>query len=132
MKQESDPRPRWSAGELRVLVVDDERDVRLGLQLLVESSNAEVRTASSGEEAVGICTGWAPHLVLSDINMGGMSGVELLFVLSQECPETRVVLITGYGTIDLAVEAMRRGAAHFITKPFDNEDILDAVLRYGN
>lgn len=132
MKQEPCPQPRWVPGELRVLVVDDERDVRLGLQLLVESLNAEVKAASSGEEAVEISKAWVPHLVLSDINMGGMSGVELLFVLGKECPETRVVLITGYGTIELAVEAMRRGAAHFITKPFDNDDILDAVVSYGN
>jgi len=132
MKQGSGPQPRWSSGELRVLIVDDERDVRLGLQLLAESLNAEVRTASSGEEALEISKEWVPHLVLSDINMDGMSGVELLFVLGKECPETLVVLITGYGTIELAVEAMRRGAAHFITKPFDNDDILDAISRYGN
>jgi len=132
MKQASERPVRWAVGELRVLVVDDERDVRLGLQLLAESLDASVRTASSGEEAVEISKGWVPHLVLSDINMGGMSGVELLFVLGKQCPQTRVILITGFGTIELAVEAMRRGAAHFITKPFDNDDILEAIRNYGN
>lgn len=116
---------------LRVLVVEDEADVRLGLRLLVESLQVEVRAAGSGEEALEICGEWQPHLVLSDINMGGMSGVQLLAELGRQLPDTRVVLITGFGTIELAVEAMRRGAVHFITKPFDNEDVLETVIRYG-
>jgi DNA-binding NtrC family response regulator len=121
----------WHPGELRVLVVDDEQDVRLGLRLLAESLQAEVRDAASGEDAVAMAENWVPHLVLSDITMGGMSGVELLSVFSRRHPDTRVVLITGFGTIELAVEAMRRGAAHFISKPFDNEEVLQAVSRYG-
>ena len=121
----------WARGELRVLVVDDEPDVRLGLRLLAESLQAEVRDAESGENALEVCGGWAPHLVLSDIAMGGMSGVELLSALGRNCPETRVVLITGFGTIELAVEAMRRGAVHFITKPFDNDEVLETIRRYG-
>ena len=123
MSVPSDISPVWDRGELRVLVVDDEPDVRLGLRLLAESIRAEVRDAESGEKALEICRGWAPHLVLSDIAMGGMSGVELLSALARDHPETRVVLITGFGTIELAVEAMRRGAVHFITKPFDNDEI---------
>jgi DNA-binding NtrC family response regulator len=122
---------RWHPGELRVLVVDDEKDVRLGLRLLAESLQAEVRDAGSGEEALAMAGEWAPHLVLSDITMGGMSGVELLGILRRRYPDIRVVLITGFGTIELAVEAMRRGASHFISKPFDNEEVLQAVSRYG-
>jgi DNA-binding NtrC family response regulator len=116
---------------LRVLVVDDEDDVRLGLRLLAESLQAEVREAASAEQALEIAQAWVPHLVLSDITMDGMSGVELLSVLGQRRPDTRVVLITGFGTIELAVEAMRRGAAHFITKPFDNDEVLETVERFG-
>jgi DNA-binding NtrC family response regulator len=127
----SNSQPRWTPGELRVLVVDDENDVRLGLRLLAESLQAEVRDAASAEQALEIARSWVPHLVLSDITMDGMSGVELLSVLGQRHPDTRVVLITGFGTIELAVEAMRRGAAHFITKPFDNDEVLEAVERYG-
>ncbi len=121
----------WNPGELRVLVVDDEKDVRLGLRLLAESLHAEVRDAGSGEDALAVAEEWVPHLLLSDITMGGMSGVELLAVFRRRHPDTRVVLITGFGTIELAVEAMRRGAAHFISKPFDNEEVLQAVSRYG-
>jgi len=127
----SSPEPPWEPGELRVLIVDDEQDVRLGLRLLAESMMAEVREAASGEEALEICQSWVPHLVLSDITMDGMSGVELLSFLGLNHPDTRIVLITGFGTIELAVEAMRRGAVHFITKPFDNDEVLEAILRYG-
>jgi DNA-binding NtrC family response regulator len=131
MTVSSDISPTWDRGELRVLVVDDEPDVRLGLRLLAESIQAEVRDAASGERALEICGSWVPHLVLSDIAMDGMSGVELLSALNRNHPETRVVLITGFGTIELAVEAMRRGAVHFITKPFDNDEVLKTIVRYG-
>ena len=131
MTRSAEISPAWDRGELRVLVVDDEPDVRLGLRLLAESMQAEVRDAASGEKALEICCSWAPHLVLSDIAMDGMSGVELLSALGRNCPETRVVLITGFGTIELAVEAMRRGAVHFITKPFDNDEVLQTIARYG-
>ena len=114
-----------------MLVVDDEDDVRLGLRLLAESLDADVRDASSGEQALEIVEDWIPHLVLSDITMGGMSGVELLTTLGRRFADTRTVLITGFGTIELAVEAMRRGAAHFITKPFDNEEVLETIGRCG-
>lgn len=127
----TEPSRPWKPGELRVLVVDDEDDVRLGLRLLAESVDAEVRDASSGEQALEICESWVPHVVLSDITMGGMSGVELLSVVGQRYPGTRTVLITGFGTIDLAVEAMRRGAADFLTKPFDNDEVVDLVQRCG-
>jgi len=127
----SDISPAWDRGELRVLVVDDEHDVRLGLRLLAESIQAEVTDAESGEQALEICRKQAPHLVLSDIAMDGMSGVELLSALGRNHPETRVVLITGFGTIELAVEAMRRGAVNFITKPFDNDEVLRTIVRYG-
>jgi len=131
MSLPSDISPPWGPRELRVLVVDDEPDVRLGLRLLAESIAAEVRDAESGEKALEICRSWVPHLVLSDIAMDGMSGVELLSALSRKYTETRVVLITGFGTIELAVEAMRRGAVHFITKPFDNDEVLQTIVRYG-
>jgi DNA-binding NtrC family response regulator len=131
MTLSSDISPPWDHGELRVLVVDDEPDVRLGLRLLAESIHADVHEAESGEKALEICSRWVPHLVLSDIAMDGMSGVELLSSLGKHHPETRVVLITGFGTIELAVEAIRRGAAHFITKPFDNDEILQTIVRYG-
>ncbi len=116
---------------LRVLVVDDEADVRLGLRLLIEGTRAEVREAASGEEALQILTGWVPHVMLTDVTMGEMSGMDLLAETRRKYPDVRVLIITGYGTIELAVDAMHDGAAHFITKPFDNDEILEVVERHG-
>jgi len=118
-------------GSLRVLVVDDEQDVRHGLTLLAKSLQAEVREAASAEAALATIDGWTPHLVVSDISMEGMSGVELLGLLGRRFPAVRVILITGFGSIELAVEAMRRGAVDFVSKPFDNEEILASIRRYG-
>ncbi len=117
--------------QLRVLIVDDEADVRLGLRLLVKSLGAEVREAAGAEMAIEVLRDWTPHLLLSDMAMGEVGGMELLARVRRDRPEIRVLMITGYGTIELAVEAMRRGAAHFITKPFDNREILDEVERHG-
>ncbi|MHC4937919.1 MAG: sigma-54-dependent transcriptional regulator [Planctomycetota bacterium] len=116
---------------LRVLVVDDEDDVRLGLRMLAESVTREVRAASDGEEALAIAHDWCPHLVVSDITMGRMSGMDLLAELRGILPATRVILVTGFGTIELAVAAMGLGASHFVTKPFDNEDLLTSIRRFG-
>jgi len=121
----------WKPRELRVLVVDDEPDVRLGLRMLAESLRADAKAASDGEEALAIALEWRPHLVVSDITMGRVSGMDLLAELRGRLPATRVVLITGFGTIELAVAAMALGASHFVTKPFDNEDLLASMRRFG-
>jgi DNA-binding NtrC family response regulator len=122
---------RQETDRLRVLVVDDAADVRLGLRCLIESLDAEVREAADGEQALEILGGFTPHVVVSDINLGAGSGMALLDHVREHHPGTQVVMITGFGTIELAVEAMRRGAAHFITKPFDNREILAEVERHG-
>jgi len=121
----------WDPRELRVLVVDDEPDVRLGLRMLAESIHADARDAADGEEALAIAKQWRPHLVVSDITMGRVSGMDLLAELRTALPATRVILVTGFGTIELAVAAMALGASHFVTKPFDNEDLLASMRRFG-
>ena len=65
--------------KLQVLIVDDEDDVRRGLCLLVRTLGAEVREAESGEAALELLRGWSPHLMLSDVSMGGISGMELIW-----------------------------------------------------
>jgi len=122
----------WKPGELRVLVVDDEPDVLLGLRMLAESVKADVKTASDGEAALELAKRWKPHLVVSDITMGRMSGMDLLAELRAALPDTRVILVTGFGSIELAVTAMDLGASHFVTKPFDNEDLIASIRRFGS
>ena len=122
---------RLDPGICRVLVVDDEADVRLGLQMLAESVGAEVRSADCAEQALEMVSAWEPHLVVSDITMPGLSGLDLLDELQRSRPHVQVVLITGYGTIEMAVSAMHRGASHFITKPFENADVREAIVQCG-
>lgn len=117
--------------DLSILVVDDEPDVCLGIKHLVKSLGCEVKTASSGEMALTMFEVDKFDLVLSDISMPGMKGNELLKVIKSKWPFTEVILITGFGTIELAVHCLQAGAAHFISKPFDNDEIKDLVSRVG-
>ena len=108
-----------------LLVVDDEQDMLKLLKRSLESELAcEVQTASSGEKALQMLEAGAFDLVLADIKMPGISGLELLESIKKATPELTVVMMTAFGHIQMAVEAMRRGAYDFITKPFD----IDALV----
>jgi len=116
---------------LRVLVVDDQPEICLALRTLVETLGAEVREAGSAERALGVLAQWVPHVLIVDIEMGAVSGLALLVSVRERHPQLRTLMLTGFGTIERAVEAMRHGAANFLTKPFDNAEILDEVARMG-
>jgi len=117
--------------ELSILIVDDEPDVCLGLKHIVKSLGCNVNTAHSGEIALTMFESEKYDLVLSDLSMPGMKGNELLSIIKTKWPFTEVILITGFGTIELAVHCLQAGAAHFISKPFDNDEIKDLVRRVG-
>jgi DNA-binding NtrC family response regulator len=117
--------------DLDILVVDDEADLRQGLCRLLRSTGARVRDAASAEEALEAVDAAHCDLVVSDIKMRGMSGVELLRELRRRHPAPGVMLMTGFGTIELAVECLQGGALHFLTKPFDNDEIVSVVRRFG-
>jgi DNA-binding NtrC family response regulator len=116
---------------LRVLVVDDQAEIRLALGTLLETLGAEVREAESGEHALDVLARWVPHVLIADVEMGAVSGLALLVSVRQRHPQVRVLMVTGFGTIERAVEAMRQGAANFLTKPFDEAEILEEVARLG-
>ncbi len=121
----------FEPGACRMLVVDDEADVRLGLAMLAESLGADVKAEGSAEDALARLQTWTPHVIVSDITMPGLSGLDLLDEVRKRHPHVRVILVTGYGSIDMAVSAMHRGASHFITKPFDNDEMQDAMRSFG-
>lgn len=108
-----------------ILIVDDEPDM---LQLLKRSLepdlNCRVEIASSAKSALQVISQGQPDLVLADIKMPEMDGLELLDLIKRSRPETTVVMMTGHGSIETAVEAMKNGAYDFITKPFDHEALL--------
>ena len=113
----------------RVLVVDDERALRLALKGLLTKEGYQVDTASSGEEAVGLLEPGAFHVVITDLSMGGISGMQVLEHVHNTDPECAVIMMTAYGSEKIAVQAMKLGAADYLPKPFDNDEMRIVVRR---
>jgi DNA-binding NtrC family response regulator len=105
----------------RILVVDDELNIRGALVTLLEKKDYRVSGAASAEQALEHLETAPVDLVLTDLKMPGMSGMEFLRRLKQKWPDTEVLVMTAFGSIDTAVEAMRCGAYDYITKPIDRE-----------
>lgn len=111
--------------ESRILVVDDELDMlRLLARSLEPDLNCRVKTADSGKAALNALERGVFDLALLDIRMPGMDGLELLELIKRRWPELTVVMMTAYGSIENAVQAMKHGAYDFITKPFDHETLV--------
>ena len=104
-----------------ILVVDDEKNYLLVLSAVLEEEGYEVLTTVSGLEALEIQKSSDLDLVLTDMKMPGMDGIELLEQIKANDPELPVIMMTAHGTVDKAVEAMQKGAYSYILKPFDNE-----------
>lgn len=113
----------------RILVVDDDESLRRITQMQLQEAGYEVCTAADGQQALALAGDFGPALVITDLKMPGMSGMELLARLRSECPETTVIMITAYGTIQNAVEAMKAGAYDYITKPIDYDELVLVVDR---
>ena len=111
----------------RILVVEDDEAHRVALERHLSRSGYDVIACDSAEQALARFGTFAPHLVISDIRMGGMSGLELLSTLMERAPGTRVILATAYDDMQLAVDAMKQGAVDFLMKPLDLDDIDEAV-----
>jgi two-component system, NtrC family, nitrogen regulation response regulator NtrX len=112
----------------RILVVDDEDGIRRILEQLFEYEGHEVRTAGSAAECLALYPEFSPDLTFLDVKMARMDGLEALSRLRETDPNALVVMISGHGTIETAVEATRRGAYDFLEKPLDTDRIL-LVLR---
>ncbi|GAB6061943.1 sigma-54-dependent transcriptional regulator [Deferrisoma palaeochoriense] len=113
----------------RVLVVDDDESLRRILEYNLAEEGYAVATAASGEEALEKLDRASFDLVVTDIKMPGMDGMDLLRRIKAEAPETQVIVITAFGTIEMAVEAMKAGAAEYITKPFNRDELKLAVRK---
>jgi DNA-binding NtrC family response regulator len=113
----------------RVLVVDDEESLRRVLQVQLEQRGYEVTTASSAEEALVQMSKTALELVITDLRMPGKSGVDLLKEVRQLYPGTQVIMLTAFGTVENAVEAMQAGAYHYVTKPVHFNELAIVVDR---
>jgi DNA-binding NtrC family response regulator len=110
-----------------ILIVDDEINTLKVLSATLKKSNTNVQTARSGEEALDLIKKEKYSLVISDFKMGGMSGEDLLEKVKSVSPDLPFVLLTAHGTIELAVNAMRKGAYTYLTKPV-NVNLLESIV----
>ena len=123
----TDPQPH-------VLIVDDEANVRRVLGTLLDQAGYQTTRVADGAAAMDVVRAQDPDLVLTDLAMPGMDGMELLARLKGDFPEIPVVMLTAHGSVEAAVEAMKRGAFDFLTKPFEKAAVvetIDRALRQG-
>ncbi len=107
----------------KILIVDDEKAQREALAQLLDMDGYVVKTAESGSAALSIINEFMPSIVITDFKMQGMSGVELVCAIKKKNPLIEAIVVTAYGKIDVAVDAMKKGAYDFITKPIDFEHL---------
>jgi two-component system response regulator AtoC len=108
----------------RVLVVDDEENQRLVLRTLLKRQGYEVETAASGEEALQLVDTFGPDVVLTDVRMPKMGGLDLLATLQAKGNEATVIVMSAYGNVDDALEAIKAGAYDYVQKPFKHDEIV--------
>ncbi len=115
--------------ELQILVIDDERDIRDGCERILSRKGYQVTKAANGEEGLVLLEKNHYTIVLLDLKMPGMDGLEVLPLIRRMHPETLVIIITGFATIETAIEAMKSGAYDFIPKPFKPDQLRIVIDR---
>jgi len=118
-------------GKKIVMLVDDEEDIREVLAITLADMGYDVLLAENGEKALELFKEKQPRIVLTDIKMPGMDGIEILRKIKNENPYTQVIMITGHGDIDIAIKSLKYEAIDFITKPISS-DALDVALQRAN
>src|SRR5213594_1633008 len=112
----------------KLLLIDDEADVQYSFRRIFDSPEIELTTAASGEEGLKLIPNVRPDLVIMDVRMGGISGLETLRRLRQNDARLPVIMMTAYGTTQTAIEAMKLGAYDYLLKPFDVPKLKQIVL----
>lgn len=115
----------------KLLLVDDDELLRERMARALTKRGLEVHPAANADEAVAVARAEGPDLAVLDLKMPGRTGLELLTELRGLLPELKCVILTGYGSIANAVDAMRLGAVNYITKPADADQVVEAFRRGG-
>ena len=116
----------------RILIVDDEATLRMTMAELLASSEREIVTAASGEEALAYIEDRPFDLVIVDLIMPGIDGLQVMDVTQKLSPQARIIMLTAFGTLESAIQAMRRGATDYLLKPANAPQIESAVERALN
>jgi DNA-binding NtrC family response regulator len=110
--------------KMRIMLVDDEGGFLLTTKRLLERKDMQVTTASSGHEALEKLAGESVHVVILDVKMPGMDGMAVLKAVKSRYPLVQVVMLTGHGTVDSAMEGLRSGATDYLMKPIDIDELI--------
>ncbi|WP_430884786.1 sigma-54-dependent transcriptional regulator [Fusibacter sp. JL216-2] len=113
----------------QILIVDDENNILNMLERVLKHDGYSVLTASSGDLALNLIDRYAVDIVLTDIKMPGMDGMELLTKIKEKDPYIKVLLMTAFATLDTAIEALKAGASDYIRKPFNIDEVLESVRK---
>ena len=114
---------------LRMLIVDDEEGMRNTLRRIMMTKGFEVRVATDGSEAISIAEEFQPQILLMDIRMPGMNGVEAFREIKTHCPDAVAVFMTAYSSSELSQEAIDEGAVEVLAKPLDIDTLCDLIQR---
>ncbi len=110
-----------------VLAIDDEQIVRISCERVLRIAGYDIDTSADGQSALKMIDEKKYDLILTDLKMPGMDGIEVMSEIKKRLPGTRVIVVTGYSTLDTAVKAIKMGAHNYIEKPFSPETLLAAV-----
>ncbi len=113
----------------KILVIDDDASLRRVVEYNLQDAGYQVLSAASGEEGLALFAEEAPAVVISDMKMPGMDGMQVLKAIKERSPETLVIMVTAFGTVDVAVDAMKAGAYDYITKPFNRDELRLTVAK---
>ena len=113
----------------KIVVIDDEEGIRRVMRITLEDAGYTVVTAADGPSGLRLCSETSPQIVITDIRMPGMDGLQVLETVKQQFPDIEVVVVTAFGEMDLAIRALQLDASDFITKPIDNDILFIALDR---
>jgi DNA-binding NtrC family response regulator len=115
-----------------ILIMEDEINVAKGLKLILGEAGYEVDWAENGRQALAFCHRKTYDLMLADLLLPDVDGLEVIKAVRQKWPHTRIIVITGYATVASAVDAMKLGALDYLEKPFTDEEIMAAINAVWN
>jgi len=113
----------------KIVLIDDEPDIRDVMSVILKDAGYVVFTAPDGETGLQLCESESPQIVITDIRMPGMNGLEVLEALKKKSPDTEVIVVTAFGEMDTAIRALQLDASDFVTKPINDEAIRMALKR---
>jgi len=118
-----------AASDWKIVLIDDEEDIREVLSVSLQDAGFRVKTAADGTAGIQLCREFAPQIVITDIRMPGMDGLQVLATLKQTTPQIEVIVATAFGEMDLAIRALQLDASDFITKPISDAALHLALRR---